>query len=278
MKKESMAIYKIYLRSFAPWKDFGIFTKQRSIHIPVPMPGPWAMTPMPVPSTIPIKFGGGYHGDGRGFSVETGNSAITARVSAFIEVNLPSGMAGNRRVWCDESRGPLMGFGPEDAAVGVPTSTVTAMKKGAGLAVVMAYGAANPLFKGAPDIDAKGEYALMPGVGTLQIDAVITGDQFPACESFIEDPSGKKIFVGGFAPDNKEQIMRLYGGMNRPKKIWFQSHLVISLDAAGNFVKVEGGGSGSNATAPQCKGMAMSVLQWNSHIMNSIPMPRDAGL
>ena len=273
-----MAIYQIYLRSFAPWKEFGALTKQRSIQIPVPTPGRWPMAPVPIPSTIPIKFGGSYHGDGRGFSMETGNPGVTARVSAFVQVNLATGVAGSQRVWCDESRGPWMAIGSEDAATGVPTSTVTVLKNNAGVAVVIAYGAANPLVKGAPDIDARGEYALIPGAGTLQIDAVITGDQFPACESFIEDPSGKKIFIGGFAPDNKEQIMRLYGGMNKPKKIWFQSHLIVSLDASGNFVGVEGGGSGSHATAPQCKGKVMSLLQWNAHIMTSIPMPRDAGL
>ena len=274
-----MAIYKIYLRSFAPWKEFGDLTTQRSLHIPVPAPGPWAMGRTPVPATVPIKFGGSYHGDGRGFSMEIGNPAITSRVSAFLEVDLATGMAGSRRVWCDESRGPWMAIGPDDAATGVPTSTVTVLKSGAGVAVVIAYGAANPLVKVvAPDIDARGEYTLTPAEARLHIDAMITGDQFPACESFIEDPSGNKLFVGGFAPDNKEQLSRLYGSMNKPRKIWFQSHLVVSLDAAGNFVQVEGGGSGSNATAPQCKGKVMSMLQWNAHIMNAIPMPRDAGL
>ena len=133
-----MAIYKIYVRSFALWKEFGAFTKQRSIQVPVPRPGPSPMAPTPIPSTIPIKFGGSYHGDGRGFSMETGNPGVTARVSAFVEVNVATGVAGSRRVWCDESRGPWMAIGPEDAATGVPTSTVTVLKNGAGVAVLIA--------------------------------------------------------------------------------------------------------------------------------------------
>lgn len=271
-------MYKIYLRSFAPWKEFGALTKERTLHVPVPSPPGWAMGQSPLPSYVPIKFGGSYHGDGRGFSLETTNPAVTARVNAFLEVNLVTGKGGARRVWCDQSRGPLMGFGPEDTAVGVPTSTMTAMKTGTSVTVVIAYGAPNPLVKGAPDIDARGEYSLTPQAGAIQIDAVITGDQFPACESFIEDPRGKKVFVGGFAPNNKEEILRLYGSMNKPRKIWFRSHMVISIDDAGNFLKVQGGGSGSNATTPASRGLDWTPERWNTHMMHSIPMPSDVRL
>lgn len=271
-----MAIYKIYLRSFAPWKEFGAFTKERSVHVPAPPRGPWGLGQMP--SSMPIKFGGSYHGDGRGFSLDTKSPDVTARVNAFLEVDLTTLAGSNRRVWCDESFGPWMGFGPADRGFSVPTSTISSIRIGTSLTVVLEYGAPNPLFKGAPKIDARGEYVLTPGAGTLQIDAVITGDQFPACESFIEDPREAKIFVGGFGPESKDQILRLYGSMNDPKKIWFQSHMIISIDDAGNFLTVQGGGSGSNATSPTSKGLGISIVQWNRRIMHSIPMPRDAGL
>jgi hypothetical protein len=132
---------------------------------------------------------------------------------------------------------------------------------------------------GAPDIDATGEYLLTPDGVTLQIDGIITGDQFPACESFLEDTRGTKIFLGGFAPANRDQIMRLYGSMNKPKKVWFQSHLVVTVDTQGNFQQVLGGGSGTNASGPASQSEpGMSVAQWNARIMSSIPMPSDARL
>jgi hypothetical protein len=167
-------------------------------------------------------------------------------------------------------------FGPQDKAVGKATVKFSASRNGAAVNAVIDYGASNPLVKVAPDIDANGEFTLTPGSGSLTIDATITGDQFPACESFIEDPSGKKLFLGGFAPNTKEQIMRLYGSMNKPKEVWFESHIVVTLDSSGSFQQLQGGGSGSNSTRPACENLSLSPYEWNARIMGSIPMPSDA--
>lgn len=266
-----MATYKVYLRSFAPWKEFGALVNGRTLHVPVP-PRP----PMPYPRTAAFEFGGSFHGDGRGFSLETNNPAVTGRVNYWVQVNLPGGTAGSSRAWCDASHGPWMGVGPHTGAVGTPKAKHSVSRSGQGVKLVLEYGAPNPLVKGAPDIDAKAECVLTAVPGGLQIDAIVTGDQFPACEAFIEDARSNKIFLGGFAPQNKDQILRLYGGMNKPNKIWFQSHVVLSTDAQGNFVNVRGGGSGTNASAPASSNLGISLIQWNSQIMRSIPMPADA--
>ena len=115
-----------------------------------------------------------------------------------------------------------------------------------------------------------------PGSGDLTIDAIISGDQFPACESFIQDPKGNKIFLGGFAPGNKGQLARLYGLMNKPLEVWFESHIVVNVDSSGAFKDLQGGGSGSNSTGPSCEQLTMSFNNWNARIMGSILMPSDA--
>jgi hypothetical protein len=49
----------------------------------------------------------------------------------------------------------------------------------------------------------------------LSVQAKVSGDQFPACESFIDDGFGHGVFLGGFSPDNKFEILRLYGQFNQ---------------------------------------------------------------
>jgi hypothetical protein len=81
---------------------------------------------------------------------------------------------------------PVQVAGVESSGVGSPTSDMTVSPLGAGGNVVIDYGAANPL-------------------------------AWPVAAD-INDPSGKKLFLGGFAPHGKEQILRLYGLYN-PKDI-----------------------------------------------------------
>jgi hypothetical protein len=169
-----------------------------------------------------------------------------------------------------------MAVGPSAQATGTAHATFSVTKTGSSVLAVIEYAASNPLVTGAPNIDARGEFTFVVGADELTLDATITGDQFPACESFVEDKLGKKIFVGGFAPSKKGQLGRLFGSMNKPKKIWFDSHVVLTVDAYGSFLDITGGGSGSNLTGPACEMVAMSVNAWNVRIMGSIPMPADA--
>src|SRR5215208_2615299 len=199
-----MATYRIYMRSFAPWREFGAFTEPSTLHVPLPsLPSVGPPRPYPAPPVAAVTFGGAYHGDARGFSVDTASPGVTARINAYLDVNLSSGSAGVQKIWCDESRGPWMTFGPGGRAVGTAKATFSVSKSGQSITAIIDYGAPNPLVRGAPDIDARGEFILTTGNEALPIDAIISGDQFPACESFIQDPIGNKVFLGGFAPQNK---------------------------------------------------------------------------
>jgi hypothetical protein len=275
-----MANYKIYMRSFAPWREFGEFAKPTTFS--VPFPGA-PRSPYPYPPSASITFGGAYEGDGRKFSLEIASPNVTSRVNAVLEVNLDTATKGFNKVWCDPSRGPWMMVGPKTSAIGTPTSKLTVEKHGSSVTAVIDYTAANPLAKVVPPvswvvpgISARGEYSLSQSPDTLTVTATITGDQFPACESFIVDPSLHAIFLGGFAPESKEQVMRLYGGLNDPKTVWFESEVVVTIDSNGNFKQLQGGGSGSNSTGPACEGITMKLEQWNLRIIGSIPMPSDA--
>ena len=271
-----MATYKIYLRSFAPWRSFGTLLKERTL----PMPAVSVQTTIFGPTvsmySVPVPLAGAFHGDGRGFSLDASSPGVTSRVNALLEVNVESGTSGRSKAWCDPSHGPWQGVGFQETAVGTPVATFAVARSDAIVNATIEYGAANPLIATAPDIDARGEYVLIPGSGTLQIDATITGDQFPACESFIEDPCGTRLFLGGFAPESKDQILRLYGAKNKPKEVWFESHLSVTIDERGCFRELQGGGSGSNVTGPVCESLTMTPLNWNKRIMTSIPMPADA--
>jgi hypothetical protein len=266
-----MAIYTIYVRSFAPWKEFGALTNSSRLQVPVPAGVP----AVPYPRVASITFGGAYHGDARGFSLDTG-PGVTARVHTYLEVDVTNGTAVSQRAWCDESRGPWMAVGPAAQATGTVDATFVVTRKGQAVQALIEYGASNPLVLGAPDIDARAELTFSVGTGILTIDASISGDQFPACEAFVKDPLGTRIFMGGFAPANKGQLMRLYGGMNKPQEVWFDTHVVIKTDPTGSFLDVQGGGSGSNLTGPACENVTMNVNAWNVRIMGSIPMPADS--
>jgi hypothetical protein len=102
-----MPTYKIYLRSFAPWRRFGALFGGDSIPVPVfDYNPPNSMFDSGVSvGMAPLQFGGEFHGDGRGFSLETGSPRVTARYFGSADTQ---GLAGKSEAWCDESQGPWM--------------------------------------------------------------------------------------------------------------------------------------------------------------------------
>ena len=272
-----MLAYTIYLRSFAPWRRFGTLVPEGAIQVPsVRVRPPTMFGPQIEVGLTPLPFAGAFHGDGRRFSLETGSPHVSSRVSSYLKLDVDTGTALEKKAWCDPSHGPSQGVGFHSTAVGEPNATFDVKKSGSAIVATIAYGAANPLVATAPDVDARGEYTFRVDAGSVDIVATITGDQFPACESFIEDACGAKLFVGGFAPDNKEQITRLFGAMNKPDSIWFESHLSVKVDKRGCFLEVQGGGNGTNTTGPMSETLKMTPLEWNKRVITSIPMPSDA--
>lgn len=250
-----MRNYTIFLRSFAPWYEFGGV----------------------LPKSAADSTGGQFAGDNRGFSVDDDDDT-TSRVNLKFSVDVAHGVLGFTKVWCDPSFGPYLMAGQRVQDRGKPKATVRSFKDGSDFCISVGYGAANPLAPGAPDIDAQGDYRLTydSTKHELSVQAKISGDQFPACESFIDDGFGHGVFLGGFSPDNKFEILRLYGQFNQPESIYFESTITISVGPHGAFRSVRGAWGTQLGKSLLALGPDLSIHVWNASIMNAIPLPSDA--
>jgi RHS repeat-associated protein len=97
----------------------------------------------------------------------------------------------------------------------------------------------NPMFPMAPPIDVFSEFAITENkeLGTLNISGKLTGDNFPATEAFISDPSGANVFIGiGFYEGSPFSSL---GGTNR--RLITSFDFSITLDDKGNFTGVKMG-------------------------------------
>jgi hypothetical protein len=108
-------------------------TDRRTIGLPV---APRVPFPMPTMGAG-VSVGGAYHGDGRGFSLDTSSPAVTSRVVFWAEVNLDTVTVSKSASWCDESIGPLGGFGPQGRATAIPKTKTLARRDGHGMFVKM---------------------------------------------------------------------------------------------------------------------------------------------
>jgi hypothetical protein len=249
-----MRQYKIFLRSFAPWKSFGGILPQSA-----------------------SGMGGQFGGDDRGFSVDV-HSDTTSRVNLQFSVDVVNGILNGIRVWCDPSFGPYSMTGARVADKGKPVARIINFRDGTDFRVTAAYKAANPLVPFAPAIGAQGDYRLRQDASgnMLSIETKISGDQFPACETFVDDGLGHGVFLGGFAPQNKAQILRLYGQMNQPNAIYFWSRVRISLTAHVAFHSVSGAWGDQLSRGLFLPGPAFPIHVWNRGLMRAIALPSDA--
>ncbi len=253
----------IHLRSFAPWREFGGVAPRRGQH------------------------GGHFHGDGRGFSLVTDDPHVTSRMNFWVGVDLEARSVLNQRLWSDLTIGPRpvgpIGFvGSQDTATATPKATVMSYVDRQDLVLNVTISGADPLVPGAPDIDASGEYRLQYDApnSKLLIYTRISGDQFPACESFIADSVRRKIFLGGFAPSSRsfDELIRLFGQLNRPHDIYFYSNIEIIVSGSGSFERVRG--TWGNQLSPpmiSMPGLYFPLNAWNDGVMRAIPMPADSG-
>jgi len=165
------------------------------------------------------------------------DSSTTSRVNLQFSVDVEHGNLNGSKVWCDPSFGPYSMVGPRVGDRGKPKAHITSFKDGTDFCVAAEYTGANPLVPGAPAIGAQGEYRLgYDSAGNvLSVQTKISGDQFPACESFVDVGLGHGVFLGGFASESRAQILPLYGQLNQPDAIYFESRVRILLNAHGAF-------------------------------------------
>ena len=246
-----MGEYTIQVRSFAPWE----------------------------------KFGGGFHGDNRGFSIApSGVDEASSRIHLIFNVNVATGKVSETACWSDATQGSENYIGPEKRSYSIPRSDVSAQKGDNSIQVSARLEGANPLVFRAPDIDVQLRMSLLEASGGLKVDTMLGGDLFPAAEVLISD--GKtSVWLAGFAPTSKSSLLNLIGSGEPLFKDNFHSSVVIKKGIDGEFVGISGsfGASGElmERGVPEVVNVKPSgdgfvtVDEWNGLAIGSVPMPGD---
>lgn len=199
--------------------------------------------PVHVRSFAPYEtFGGGFHGDGskRGFTTAKGvaeGGTVTARVQQSFTVDPTGATVTGNKGWADKSSHPLLG-----EATATVSSSITGFKASsddAGNSTVSFtanMAGANPLVPGSPDIDVHTNFTLTENLeaGTLNVNAVQTGDAFPAAETFIGDTSGNQLFIG-VSPAIGNPYSSLPGDGD---KNMMSANFTVNIDKKGVFTGV----------------------------------------
>lgn len=198
--------------------------------------------PITVRSFAPFKsFGGGFHGDDRGFST---SSTATARVHQKIDFDTDKTTL-KTNVWSSPTWHTAAPWFQRTAtpSVEIEKNSFKITKSGdvSTFTFRTHYSGANPLTPGAPNIDVFTDFTISENkkAGILSISGKLTGDNFPSTEAFISDPSGQNVFIGvGFYEGSPFSSL---WGENKDRKIT-DFNFTINTDKDGNFTGVNAGG------------------------------------
>ena len=195
--------------------------------------------PITIRSFAPFKtFGGGFHGDNRGYSKST---SASARVHQKINFDTDK-TSLSTNVWSSPSWHKWRPGFKRTASPSVEIGNFAISNSGDSKTFNFDthYAGANPLTPGAPPIDVFSDFSITSNTesGTLDISGKLTGDNFPSTEAFISDPSGQSIFLGiGFYEGSP--FTSLWGD-NKDNPITSFS-FSITTDSDGNFTGIRVG-------------------------------------
>jgi hypothetical protein len=185
-------------------------------------------------------FGGGYHGDNRGYST---NKAATARINQQVTVDAEAGY-----VYGHASSSPTHHFiAPSIQRTATPKFYISpfidksSFNGYKSLSFSSHVAGGNPLAPSpsfiTPDIDIFASITIVENreQGVLFLSGRLTGDNFPATEAIITDPSGQKVFlgVGHYVGDPYNSLW----GQNAENRIT-EFGFFIKTDLNGNFLKI----------------------------------------
>jgi RHS repeat-associated protein len=205
--------------------------------------------PINIRSFAPFKeFGGWFKGDNRGFSTSL---SATSRLAQSFTVDPSKGSYMGLKTWSSPSSHPWFGSATaKDDRGAISNFSAQANKDGSNkVSFTSTMAGANPLIKGSPDIDIKTNFTLTENTkaGTLNVNAVQTGDAFPSAETLIGDTKGNQLFIGVSAA-NGSPYTALPGNFDKPM---MEANFTINMDAKGVFTGVTQGDN------------KYSVSEWN---------------
>ncbi len=214
--------------------------------------------PITIRSFAPFKtFGGGFHGDNRGFTTSSSASArVHQRINFDTDKTTIKTNAWSSPTWHK--------WNPSYKKTATPsvefTKDFTIAKSGDSKIFNFGthYAGANPLTPGAPNIDVFSDFSITENkkAGTLDINGKLTGDNFPSTEAFITDPAGNNVFIGvGFYVGSPFSSL---WGENENNAITDFS-FSITTDGDGNFTGVKVGDTN------------YSLSDWNKLFENADP-------
>ena len=217
---------------------------------------PYAFT---IRSFAPFEwFGLGFHGDDRGYSsAEGASSRVHQRIVLDTDINQLEESS-----WSDPTYNQIA---PDWRFTGVPESQTSDFVTNhvgnvRGFSFRSHYAGPNPhpfTLGISPPIDVSASIVLVENKDAqmLSISGRLTGDNFPATEAMISDPSGQSVFLG-IGHYKGTPYTSLWGNKNRPIT---EFNLHIATDSDGNFVNVFAGGK------------QYSINDWNQQFIDSDP-------
>lgn len=194
-------------------------------------------------SFAPFKtFGGPYKGDGANRKFST-NPQASSRIRGQVNIDAsPSGIkqgdvtatgSTSHNTWTGSST-----HSPAEMKAKLGESTTGENSASAKLGFHLS--GANKLVPGSPDIDAKGNMTItVQDLGdkgsVINFSGAITGDKFPANETFITDQSGTGVFLGVSGADGNP-FTSLPGDNDRKMS---EFNIGVQFDTQGNVQGVQ---------------------------------------
>jgi RHS repeat-associated protein len=150
----------------------------------------------------PPTFGGGFEGDNRGPSTSVAATART-RLDVFVDLTRQSaeavGSASPSQALGRFARWNPGAWGKPTVAVATVDTEAHVIAGSPGVLAVHGESAgANPIMRGAPNIDTQIDVIIEKRAGELVITGTVTGNKFPWGEYFITDSKGNSAMLGSF--------------------------------------------------------------------------------
>ena len=155
------------------------------------------------------SFGGGFGGDNRGFTTIRAKN-VTSRITTIVRFRVAPLVVVSQTAYSDPSTHPVLG-----TKTGTPTSSAIV----SGNTIKVRIAGANPLVKGAPDIDLKLDITAAVSTATTTYNGKLFGDAFPDAEVFVVNPNGRAKMLHIFRTTGGQEtgpVQLLPGNNNRP--------------------------------------------------------------